>query len=112
MNRIFNTITIYVVVIVAIAMTGTFLSDHLNEIKWFGDSTFAEEKCLAVKAHKHYIHGVGKLNYVKNGECDYFKIVLAAPQQYMGEKDKKSGEHVLWIWISCSMIIRLYRQRL
>ena len=36
-NKIFNTITISIVVLVGIGLLGTFFSDYLISIKWFGD---------------------------------------------------------------------------
>lgn len=36
-NKVFNTITISLVVLIGIGMCGTFLSDYLISINWFGD---------------------------------------------------------------------------
>ena len=36
-NKVFNTITITLIALIAIGMCGTFLSDYLISINWFGD---------------------------------------------------------------------------
>lgn len=36
-NRIFNTITIGIILISVIGISGTFISDYLISINWFGD---------------------------------------------------------------------------
>ena len=38
-NKIFTVITTYILIILALAILGTFLSDYLVNINWFGDYT-------------------------------------------------------------------------
>jgi hypothetical protein len=36
-NRMFNTITFHIIIMCSIGVLGTFLSDYLVSINWFGD---------------------------------------------------------------------------
>ena len=36
-NKLFNTITVTILILLSIGIAGTFLSDYLTSIEWFGD---------------------------------------------------------------------------
>ncbi len=70
MNKIFNTISIYIIGLLIIGVTGTYLSDYLNEVNWFGDVKTGETKCFATGEHSHYNYG-SKSFINKDGVCLY-----------------------------------------
>jgi hypothetical protein len=37
-NKVFTTITVSLLILMTIGVLGTYISDHLESIKWFGDS--------------------------------------------------------------------------
>lgn len=60
-NRVFNTISISILVLALIGVSGTYLSDCLNEIGWFGDK---------ITEHKHtYFSGS---SYIEWGARHYW----------------------------------------
>tara|TARA_B100000809_G_scaffold232426_1_gene248316 strand:+ start:356 stop:625 length:270 start_codon:yes stop_codon:yes gene_type:complete len=38
-NKVFNTVTISLIILIGIGLMGTFLSDYLVSIDWFGDTS-------------------------------------------------------------------------
>ena len=55
-NKVFNTITISILLICSIGICGTYLSDYLNDIGWFGDS-FVYESRYGQKPMKYLEYG-------------------------------------------------------
>ena len=72
MNKIFNIITIYIIGLLIIGITGTYLSDYLNDVNWFGDTVLGGGKCLATGEHTHY-YDYGEKLFMKKGVCLYIK---------------------------------------
>ena len=66
-NKIFNAITINLLVLTAIGLAGTFLSDYLISINWFGD--YKEVKNY-YGSEKTFINNVwGARHYWYNWGC-------------------------------------------
>jgi|TARA_R110000796_G_scaffold149308_1_gene266156 hypothetical protein len=61
-NKVFSTITVSLLILMSIAILGTYLSDYLESIKWFGDSEpyTDERKRLSVDwGARHYWYNWG-----------------------------------------------------
>tara|TARA_R110000851_G_C12804666_1_gene537826 strand:- start:299 stop:574 length:276 start_codon:yes stop_codon:yes gene_type:complete len=64
-NRVFSTVTISLIILFAIGIAGTYLSDYLVSISWFGDytSTYIDynnnERPINIYGARHYWYNWG-----------------------------------------------------
>tara|TARA_B110000008_G_C16752095_1_gene477092 strand:- start:35 stop:343 length:309 start_codon:yes stop_codon:yes gene_type:complete len=95
-TKLFNLITFYIILITLTGMSGTYLSDYLIEINWFGDidtgKIYVESrKRVIIWGPRHYWYNWGSLVLFI---CTIIRAIVSCARYYetLEEKSYESEE--------------------
>jgi len=79
-TKVINIAIIYILIILATGVIGTYLSDYLVMVDWFGD---AKPICRILGDHNHKGRlDFQQINYVRNGICKFDYIPKWGARHY------------------------------
>ena len=67
-NRLFNVMTLYIILLFSISIGGTYLSDYLNDNYWLGD-----QMCIRTRFNISNIYNNSDVLYHKHGDDKHYK---------------------------------------
>lgn len=93
-TKVFNLMTFYILLIVSMGMLGTYLSDYLIEINWFGDidtnKVYVESgKRVPIWGPRHYWYNWGSLVLFI---CTIIRSIVSCVNYYTYLENKKYEE--------------------
>lgn len=89
-TKVFNLITFYILLIVSMGMLGTYFSEYLTEINWFGDiytgRVYTDGKKVIHWGARHYWYNWGMFFLFVS---TFFRAIVSCINYYTDLKNKE-----------------------
>lgn len=94
-TKVFNLITFYILLITSMGMLGTYFSEYLSEINWFGDIDTDKVyvntgKRVTIWGPRHYWYNWGMLFLFV---CTIIRAIVSCINYYTDLKNKEYDEY-------------------